>query len=79
MNLFDRARSLWVQPREFRAVFAKLARHTDRELRDMGIDRSDLTRIAHLEAERRMMTPAAGPRPRHGRLRPRLGARPVSI
>ena len=60
MNLFKRALSLWAQHREFRAVFAKLARHTDRELRDMGIERSDLTRIAYLEAERHMITPATG-------------------
>ena len=39
MNLFNHALSVWAQHREFRAVFAELARHTDRELRDMGIDR----------------------------------------
>ena len=59
MNLFNHALSVWAQHREFRAVFAKLARHTDRELRDMGIDRSDIARIAYQEAERRIVTPAA--------------------
>jgi hypothetical protein len=44
-------------------VFAKLARHTDRELRDMGIDRSDITRIAYREAERRILAPAASRSP----------------
>ena len=60
MSLFNHALSRRTQHREFRAVFAELARHTHRDLRDMGIDRSDLTRIAYLEAERRMMTPATG-------------------
>ena len=55
----DRALSIWAQHREFRAVFAELTRHTDRELNDMGIDRSDITRIAYQEAERRIVTPAA--------------------
>ena len=51
------------QHREFRAVFAKLARHTDRELRDMGIDRSDITQTAYQEAKRRIVTPAASSAP----------------
>ena len=63
MNLFHHALSVWAQHREFRAVFAKLARYTDRELRDMGIDRSDITRIAYREAERRIVTPAASRSP----------------
>jgi uncharacterized protein YjiS (DUF1127 family) len=62
MNLFHHALRVWAQEREFRAVFAKLAGHTDRELRDMGIDRSDVARIAYDEAERRIVTPVA-PRP----------------
>ena len=63
MNLFNHALHVWAQHREFRAVFAKLARHTDRELRDMGIDRGDITRIAYQEAERRIVTPAASSSP----------------
>ena len=63
MNLFNHALSVWAQHREFRAVFAELARHTDRELRDMGIDRSDIARIAYQEAERRIVTPAASSSP----------------
>jgi uncharacterized protein YjiS (DUF1127 family) len=61
MNLFTRALRVWAQHREFRAVFAKLARLSDRELRDMGIDRSDITRIAYQEAERRIVTSAVTP------------------
>ena len=63
MNLFNHALSVWAQHREFRAVFAKLARLSDRELRDMGIDRSDIARIAYQEAERRIVTPAASSAP----------------
>jgi uncharacterized protein YjiS (DUF1127 family) len=59
MNLFHHALRVWAQEREFRAVFAELAGHTDRELRDMGIDRSDIARIAYDEAERRIVTPVA--------------------
>ena len=59
MNILTHALSVWAQHREFRAVFAKLTRYTDRELRDMGIDRSDITRIAYQEAERRVVTPAS--------------------
>ena len=63
MNLFHHALHVWAEYREFRAVFAKLARHSDRELRDMGIDRSDIARIAYQEAERRILTPAASSSP----------------
>ena len=58
MNVLNHALRVWAQHREFRAVFAELARHTDRELNDMGIDRSDITQIAYQEAERRIVTPA---------------------
>ena len=63
MNLFNHALSVWAQHREFRTVVAELARHSDRELRDMGIDRSDIARIAYQEAERRILTPAASSSP----------------
>jgi uncharacterized protein YjiS (DUF1127 family) len=63
MNVLNRVLSAWAQQREFRAVYAELARHTDRELRDMGIDRSDITRIAYQEAERRIVTPATSSTP----------------
>jgi uncharacterized protein YjiS (DUF1127 family) len=61
MNLFTHALHVWAQHREFRAVFAKLARLSDRELRDRGIDRSDITQIAYQEAEQRIVTPAVTP------------------
>ena len=63
MNLFTHALHVWAQHREFRAVFAKLARLSDRELRDRGIDRGDITQIAYQEAERRIVTPATSSTP----------------
>ena len=63
MNVLTHALSIWAQHREFRAVFAKLARHTDRELRDMGIDRGDITHIAYREAERRILAPSSSHSP----------------
>jgi uncharacterized protein YjiS (DUF1127 family) len=59
MNVLNHALRVWAQHREFRTVFARLARLTERELRDMGIDRGDITRIAYQEAKRRMVTPTA--------------------
>ena len=58
MNVLTQALNVWAQHREFHAVSAELARHTDRELNDMGIDRSDIAQIAYQEAERRIVTPA---------------------
>jgi uncharacterized protein YjiS (DUF1127 family) len=63
MNLLNHALGVWARHREFRAVFAELTRHTDRELNDMGIDRSEITRIAYQEAERGIVTPAASRAP----------------
>ena len=63
MSLFNHALSVWAQRREFRTAYAELARHTDRELRDMGIDRGDIARIAYQEAERRIVTPATSSMP----------------
>ena len=78
MNVLNHALSVWAQHREFRAVFAELARHTDRELRDMGIDRGDITRIAYQEAERRIVTPAASSTPAIAGIQPLPARRRVS-
>ena len=51
--------SVWAMHREFRAVFAELDGHSDRELAELGLDRSDIAQIAYEEAERRVVTPAA--------------------
>ena len=63
MNVLNHALHVWAQHREFRAAYAELARHTERELRDMGIDRGDIARIAYQEAERRIVTPATSSTP----------------
>ena len=63
MNVLNHALHVWAQHREFRAAYAELARHTERELRDMGIDRGDIAQIAYQEAERRIVTPAASSTP----------------
>ena len=57
MNLLQNTLRLWAQHREFRAVYAELARHSDRELRDMNLTRGDLAGLAYAEAERRIATP----------------------
>jgi uncharacterized protein YjiS (DUF1127 family) len=56
VNLFKNILLLWAQHRAFRAVYAELSRHSDRELQDMGIARGDITRLAYAEAERRTAT-----------------------
>jgi uncharacterized protein YjiS (DUF1127 family) len=60
MSLLENSLRLWAQQREFRTVHAELARHSDRELRDMGLARGTLVRLAEAEAERRIVTPATG-------------------
>jgi uncharacterized protein YjiS (DUF1127 family) len=57
MNLFTHALHVWAQHREFHPVRAELDRYSDRQLRDMGLTRGDLTRVAYEEAERRVTTP----------------------
>jgi uncharacterized protein YjiS (DUF1127 family) len=59
MSLLENGLRLWAHQREFRTIHAGLARRSDRELRDMGLARRDLVRLAEAEAERRIVTPAA--------------------
>jgi uncharacterized protein YjiS (DUF1127 family) len=59
MNLFTHALHVWAQHRAFQAAQAELSRYSDRQLRDMGLTRGDLTRVAYDEAERRVATPDA--------------------
>jgi uncharacterized protein YjiS (DUF1127 family) len=58
VNLLNNTLLVWAQHRAFRAVYAELTRHSDRELRDRGLARGDLAAIAYAEAERRIITPA---------------------
>lgn len=57
MNLFSHALLVWAQHREFHAARAELDRYSARQLRDMGLTRGDLTRVAYEEAERRVAMP----------------------
>ena len=66
LNLFTHGLLVWAQHREFRAATAELNRYTDRELSDTGLSRSDLTRVAHDEAGRRIVPPPPEPRPAPG-------------
>jgi uncharacterized protein YjiS (DUF1127 family) len=61
LNLFTHGLLVWAQHREFRAATAELNRYTDRELSDTGLTRSDLTRVAYDEAERRIVPPPPSP------------------
>ena len=60
MNLLTDTLRVWAMHREFRAVLTKLNGHSDRELNELGLARGDIARVAYQEAERRVVTPAAG-------------------
>jgi uncharacterized protein YjiS (DUF1127 family) len=59
LDLLNDTMRIWAMHREFRSVLAELAHHSDRELRELGIGRGDIARVAYEEAERRIVTPAA--------------------
>jgi uncharacterized protein YjiS (DUF1127 family) len=54
MNLLKNTALIWTQYRAFRAARAELQGYSDRELRELGITRGDIPRIAYAEAERRV-------------------------
>jgi uncharacterized protein YjiS (DUF1127 family) len=56
MNLLHKIKVAWTQYRAFQASLTELESYSDRELRDLGITRADMARIAYEEAERRMGT-----------------------
>jgi hypothetical protein len=58
MNLLNNILLVWAQHREFRAIYSKLSRHSDRELCALGLVRGDLAALAYAEAERWIVTPA---------------------
>ena len=78
MNLFNHALHVWAQHREFRAVFAELARLPIASCATWASTASDIARIAYQEAERRIVTPAASSTPCHRRLQPIPAGRRVS-
>jgi uncharacterized protein YjiS (DUF1127 family) len=60
MNLLMNTLRVWAMHREFRAALVELNGHSDRELAGLGLARADIARVAYEEAERRVVTPAAG-------------------
>ena len=59
MYLLQKIGLFMAQYRAFRAAMVELKGYSDRELNDLGLARSDITRVAYEEAERRtaMLTP----------------------
>jgi uncharacterized protein YjiS (DUF1127 family) len=72
MNFFMQIALVWMQYRAFQTTFAELSRMSDRGLKDMGLHRSDIARVALGQAEGRTTEFAA----RH--TRPHEGAGHVS-
>jgi hypothetical protein len=60
MDLLNDILRIWAMRREFRAVLADLRGRSDRELKELGLARGDIARVAWEEAERRI----GGPIPR---------------
>jgi uncharacterized protein YjiS (DUF1127 family) len=53
MNFLKQIGQIWNQYREFRSTFNELSQMSDAELRDMGLYRGDIVRVAYGEAEER--------------------------
>jgi uncharacterized protein YjiS (DUF1127 family) len=53
MNILKQIGQIWNQYREFRSTFHELSQMSDAELRDMGLYRGDIVRVAYGEAETR--------------------------
>ena len=51
MNILKQVGQIWNQYREFRSTFNELSQMSDAELRDMGLYRGDIVRVAYGEAE----------------------------
>ncbi|QQP92045.1 DUF1127 domain-containing protein [Skermanella sp. TT6] len=65
MNLFKHIGQIWSQYRAFRSTYSELSQLSDAELKDMGLYRGDIVRIAYDAAES-SLTPAK-PANRQGR------------
>ena len=63
MSIFKQIGQIWNQYREFRATFNELSNMSDAELRDMGLYRGDIVRVAYGQAETHS-TPVAAARRR---------------
>ncbi|WP_158045612.1 DUF1127 domain-containing protein [Skermanella pratensis] len=57
MNLFKNIGQIWSQYRAFRSTYSELSQLSDAELKDMGLYRGDIVRIAYDAAET-SLTPA---------------------
>jgi uncharacterized protein YjiS (DUF1127 family) len=53
MNFLKQIGQIWNQYREFHSTFKELSQMSDAELRDMGLYRGDIVRVAYGEAETR--------------------------
>jgi uncharacterized protein YjiS (DUF1127 family) len=51
MNIFKQLGRIWSQYREFRSTYSELSQLSDTDLKDMGLYRGDIVRIAYGEAE----------------------------
>ena len=51
MSILKQIGQIWNQYREFRSTFKELSQLSDAELRDMGLYRGDIVRVAYGEAE----------------------------
>jgi uncharacterized protein YjiS (DUF1127 family) len=51
MSIFKQIGQIWNQYREFRSTFNELSNMSDAELRDMGLNRGDIVRVAYGQAE----------------------------
>ena len=51
MNILKQIGQIWNQYREFRSTFNELSNMSDAELRDMGLYRGDIVRVAYGQAE----------------------------
>jgi uncharacterized protein YjiS (DUF1127 family) len=63
MSIFKQIGQIWNQYREFRATFNELSNMSDAELRDMGLYRGDIVRVAYGQAETHSTSVAAARRP----------------
>jgi uncharacterized protein YjiS (DUF1127 family) len=61
MSIFKQIGQIWNQYREFRSTFNELSNMSDAELRDMGLYRGDIVRVAYGQAETHS-TPVASAR-----------------
>lgn len=53
MSILKQIGQIWNQYHEFRSTFNELSHMSDAELRDMGLYRGDIVRVAYGEAETR--------------------------